>query len=42
MCGTTVETTIRITRELEKEGLISSERGGITLLNTGALTQKLQ
>ncbi len=41
MCGTTVETTIRITRELEKEGLISTERGGITLLNTGALTQKL-
>jgi CRP/FNR family transcriptional regulator len=42
MCGTTVETTIRITRELEKESLISTERGAITLLNTAALTQKLQ
>ncbi len=42
MCGTTVETTIRITRELEKDSLISTERGEITLLNTAALSQKLQ
>ncbi len=42
MCGTTVETAIRITRELEKEGFISTERGAITLLNIAALAQKLQ
>ncbi len=41
MCGTTVETTIRITRELEKEGLISTERGEITLLRTDTLAGKL-
>lgn len=42
MCGTTVETTIRITRELEKEGYISTERGEIKLINIDALEKKLQ
>lgn len=37
MCGTTVETTIRITRELEKNGFISTERGEITLININEL-----
>jgi CRP-like cAMP-binding protein len=41
MCGTTVETTIRIIRELEKEGFITTERGEITLTNITELKKKL-
>jgi CRP/FNR family transcriptional regulator, nitrogen oxide reductase regulator len=37
MCGTTVETTIRVTRQLEKNGSVSTERGEITLTNINAL-----
>ncbi len=42
MCGTTVETAIRTTRELEKEGFISTERGEITILHPDTLAKKLQ
>ncbi len=41
MCGTTVETTIRITRELEKNGFISTERGEIKLAVISALKEYL-
>lgn len=41
MCGTTVETTIRIVRELEKDGFITTERGEITLVNIDALRKRL-
>ncbi len=37
MCGTTVETAIRVTRELEKSGYIATDRGEITLSNIPAL-----
>lgn len=37
MCGTTVETTIRVTRQLEKEGYLSTDRGKISLLDVRAL-----
>ncbi len=42
MCGTTVETTIRITRQLEKDGYISTDRGEITLMNIHALKNLIE
>lgn len=37
MCGTTVETTIRIIRQIEDNGYIKTERGIIDIINAGAL-----
>ncbi len=37
MCGTTVETAIRVTRQLEKNGYIQTKREKITLININAL-----
>ncbi|MCL4557092.1 MAG: Crp/Fnr family transcriptional regulator [Deltaproteobacteria bacterium] len=42
MCGTTVETAIRVTRELEKSGSISTERGKIALSDIAALRAYLE
>lgn len=37
MCGTTVETAIRVTRRFEKEGLTRSARGKIAVINRKGL-----
>ena len=37
LAGTTVETSIRVTRQMQREGLVSMRRGRITLLNPKAL-----
>ncbi len=42
MAGTTVETCIRTFSILEEEGLVSTERGKITVINVPGLTERIE
>lgn len=42
MAGTTVETCIRTMKKLERAGLVSSERGSVTIRNAAALAGRLE
>lgn len=42
LTGTTVETAIRVTRKMRRENLIRLSRGQITLVDSKALSEKLQ